>query len=348
MKIITYSLAFTMFLLAFTIGHAQDNDSSSQQQQLEEQLEAIADQEKNALKEEVKLINEQLENKDITEAQAEVLKKEAAEKRARNIEDRRAIVQKQLDILERNGTLSTTSSKFDVVIFTDGEVLDFNFEPRHRKYDRRTTSDLVLAFGLNNVVTEGESFNDSDYKVGGSRFFELGIAWKTRVFKNSNWLRFKYGFSFQWNGLKATDDRLQVDTGTETELQDFGSSLDKSKFRLDNLVFPMHFEFGPSKKIEGDNYFRYSTRKKLKVGLGGYFGFNLGTMQKLKYRDANGIDVKEKQKASFNTNNFIYGLSAYIGWTGTALYVKYDLNPIFKDNPVEQRNISLGLRFDMD
>jgi hypothetical protein len=197
------------------------------------------------------------------------------------------------------------------------------------------------------VITEGESLEDSDFKIGGSRFAELGWAWKTRVFDNSNWLRVKYGFSFQFNGLKPTDNRYYVDTGAQTELQEFPIDLDKSKFRIDNLVFPVHFEFGPSRKIEGDNYFRYSTENKLKVCVGGYAGFKLGARQKLKYEE-DGEDVKEKLKGNYNTNNFIYGISGYIGWDTAALYLKYDLNTIFKDNPVEQRNISLGLRFDMD
>ena len=32
---------------------------------------------------------------------------------------------------------------------------------------------------------------------------------------------------------------------------------------------------------------------------------------------------------------------------GVLLYVKYDLNPIFKNAAVDQRNVSLGLRFDL-
>jgi hypothetical protein len=43
----------------------------------------------------------------------------------------------------------------------------------------------------------------------------------------------------------------------------------------------------------------------------------------------------------------VYGLNGYIGWGWTALYVKYELNPIFKNNPIDQHNISMGLRFDM-
>lgn len=346
MKIIHYSLAVVILLLSSGSMQAQE-DYQEQLEQLEQELNSIADQEKEALKEEVLAINERLDNGAITAEKADSLKKEAAEKRALNIENRIAIVKNKIDILKRNGSLATTD-RVEFTVFANGKVFDFDYEPKKIKYDRRTTSDLVLAFGLNNVITDGESLSDSDYKIAGSRFFEIGIAWKTRVFKNSNWLRFKYGFSFMFNGLKLTDDRYLADTGEVTEVQDFGRNLDKSKFRMDHLVFPLHFEFGPSKKIERDDYFRYSTRKKLKIGVGGYAGFSLRTVQKLRFLDDSGNEVEQKQRANFNTNNFIYGLSGYIGWTGMALYVKYDLNPIFKDNPIEQRNISLGLRFDMD
>ena len=112
-------------------------------------------------------------------------------------------------------------------------------------------------------------------------------------------------------------------------------------------MIPIHFEFGPSKKIEKEGYFRYSTHNQLKVGLGGYAGLKLGSRQKLKFEDA-GEDVKQKLEGSYNTNNFVYGISGYIGFGDISVYAKYDLNTIFKNNPVEQRNVSLGLRWDWD
>ena len=55
--------------------------------------------------------------------------------------------------------------------------------------------------GVHNIIVEVHNPTNGDaliteIKIGGSRFFELGWAWKTRVFKESNWLRLKYGFSF--------------------------------------------------------------------------------------------------------------------------------------------------------
>ncbi len=54
---------------------------------------------------------------------------------------------------------------------------------------------------------------------------------------------------------------------------------------MDNLVFPVHFEFGPSKKVESPRSVWFSTHNKFKIGLGGYAGVNLGERQKLKYED---------------------------------------------------------------
>jgi hypothetical protein len=55
-----------------------------------------------------------------------------------------------------------------------------------------------------------------------------------------------------------------------------------------------------------------------------------------------------KEKGDFNVNDFIYGVSAYLGFSETSLYVKYDLNPMFADNAVKQNNVSLGVRFDFN
>ena len=61
-----------------------------------------------------------------------------------------------------------------------------------------------------------------------------------------------------------------------------------------------------------------------------------------------GKDVKDKIKDGYNATSFVYGLSGYIAFNDTALYVKYDLSPIFKNQTIEQNNISVGVRFDMD
>lgn len=354
-SLITISTAVTIWLLTVMYGHAQETQTGSTQkiEQVNTLKEKIVQTEKEALKTTVENVNSRLSNGEITEAEAENLKQSAAQKHALNIENKLAILENKMALMDRNPEIEPDiedDNGFMLRIGTsdeDDDVIYLGPKNKKRKYDKRTTSDFVFAFGLNNVITKGESLEDSNFKVAGSRFAELGWAWKTRVFDNTNWLRIKYGISFQFNGLKPTDNRFFVANGEVTDLEVYPQHLKKSKFRMDNLVVPLHFEFGPSKKIESDDYFRYSTANKLTIGLGGYAGINLSTRQKLKFEE-DGEDRKLKLKANYNTNNFIYGLSGYIGWQGIAAYVKYDLNTIFKNNLVDQRNVSLGLRFDVD
>tara|TARA_R110002096_G_scaffold22268_5_gene71861 strand:+ start:312 stop:1391 length:1080 start_codon:yes stop_codon:yes gene_type:complete len=359
MQTITKYLVLLVLSLNVQLINAQDTIQSVNNKEkittLKSVKEAIKNQEREFLKTEVEAINLRLDNGDITNEVAEKLKKEAAQKRALNIENRLTIINNKIALLERNEDGYTVSNedindKVGFSIGDEGSFAGFNINGKKnkpRKYDLRTSSDFVLAFGLNNAIIDGENLDDSPYKFGGSRFFEIGWAWKTRVFKNSNFLRFKYGYSFQINGLKPNDNQYFVDLDGQTVLQEFPENLKKSKLSITNLVFPMHFEFGPSKRIDKDTYYRYSTDNKFKIGLGGYAGFNIGTRQKLKY-NLEGDRVKDKQKRDFNTSNLVYGLSGYVAFDDIALYVKYDLSPIFKDQLVDQNNISIGVRFDMN
>ena len=358
MQTITKYLVLIMLSLSIQLINAQVTTVSEDNiKQLEEKKKTIKNSEIEFLKEEVEAVNKRLEKGEIDQQEAEGLKKKHAEKRALNIENRIAIVNNQIELIKRNkygyDVYGDDGDKVVLRIGSDEDTGDeFIFignpeDDKPRKFDRRTSNDLVLAFGLNNVLIDGEKLDDSPYKFGGSRFFELGWAWKTRVFKESNFLRFKYGFSFQFNGLKPKDNNYFVQDGDVTYLEEFSEDLNKSKLTNTNLVFPLHFEFGPSKKIEKDTYFRYSTRNQFKVGIGGYAGFNIGTRQKLKYK-VDGDRTKDKIKRSYNASSLVYGLSSYIAFDDVALYVKYDLSPIFNDQAIDQNNISLGLRFDMD
>ncbi|UKM64867.1 hypothetical protein GSB9_01425 [Flavobacteriaceae bacterium GSB9] len=359
MQTITKLLVLTVLYLSPPLINAQDTIQNVHNKLKIETLERlkadIQSQEREFLKTEVEAINLRQSNGEITSEEAEKLKKEAAKKRALNIENRTAIVNNKIELLKRNEDGYYTNNEGEtskIGVSLGGEEGSFagikikeKNEPK--KYDLKTTSDFVLAFGLNNAIIEGENLDDSPYKFGGSRFFEIGWAWKTRVFKNTNFMRIKYGWSLQINGLKPDNNQYFVQQDNETILLEFPEELKKSKLSITNLVFPVHFEFGPSRRIDKDTYFRYNTDNQFKIGIGGYAGFNIGTRQKLKY-ELNGERIKDKQKRGFNSTNLVYGISSYIAFDEVALYVKYDLSTIFKNQNIDQNNISIGLRFDMD
>ena len=366
MKTLKANIIVIMLLLSATMM-AQDNSTTTDKEQekitrvltnLRKEKVDVVEAEKAKLKGKITAINKQLDAGEISKSEAERLKKEAAELHAKNIDNKIAVIDNQIALVKRNGYEAINEEGTSIVLGVGGtdknnDVLlgvkiNRNGEREKARYEKRTKGALVFAFGLNNVITKGQSINDSDFKIGGSRFFEIGYKWETRLFENTNKFAINYGLSLQYNGLKPTDNRSFVDTGRETELEVNAIDLEKSKFRMDNLVFPFHLEFRPTYVTENkENRGAIANMRKFRLGIGGYGGFGIQTIQKLKF-EAESENIKTREKSSFNRNNFVYGLSSYIGFGSTTLYVKYDLNPIFKNNPIEQNNISIGLRFDTD
>ncbi|TPN85871.1 porin family protein [Aquimarina algicola] len=348
----------TIVVMSFLVQltNAQEREINSELELLEQQKEQIVLQEKEALKQKVEKINDQLINKEITIEEAQRQKENAAKTHALNIENKIAIIDNQIALIQRNGIESDQEEDPEVWIGVGAKSKNSNDilfgikinpdKEKEIKYDRRTTSHLVIATGFNNAISEDKGFDDLDYKGAGSRFFEIGWVWKTRVFKNTNFLRLKYGLSYTNNGLKPEGNRYFVESNNQVRLEEFRVELSKSKFRMDNLVIPVHFEFGPSELTETAQSIRYSTEYKFIFGIGGYAGFNLSTRQKLKYRE-NGERIKDKIKRDYNTSDIVYGISGYIGCGDLSLYAKYDLSPIFEDAEIEQNNISLGLRIEL-
>lgn len=332
-------------------------------------IEKIITSEKKALKEQLDIIEKNQEEGLISKTEALELKQKAADESARRIEDKvgveqellNKLIQDKVDGLVSVDTIDDDSGATILVLGATkdsiGNKTEINlgsFKVYHgekdkmkRKY-KRTTSQFVFAAGLNNVITEDENFEKSDFRVWGSHFYEWGLTYNTRIFKNNNLLHAKYGFSVMYNNLRPTNNRYFVKNNFETNLQSHTINLQESRLRNVYLVFPAHleFDFTPKKvKKNGDVYFK--THDSFRIGFGGFAGFRVKSKQILKY-EVDDVRLKEKQKGDFNASDLIYGVSGYIGYGQTSFYVKYDLNPVFKDNSIKQNNISLGVRFDFN
>ena len=337
-----------------------------------DQIEMITTEEKKALKQEVKAIDDQVESGKISKEKGDELKLSIATERAKNIETQVAVEEEKLAQLVKDkvdGKFAEDKTKANKnggtrIVFggsSKDNLGDYQTEINlsslkvyngkkdyFEKQSKRTTSQFVFAAGLNNAVTEGESLNDSDFKVWGSHFYELGLTYNSRIFKNHNLLHAKYGLSLMYNNLRATDNRYFVESGNQTNLQTASVNLDESRFRSVFFVAPVHLEFDFSGKRtdkEGNSYFK--THDSFRLGIGGYGGVRVKSKQILKYEE-NGNDIKIKEKGDFNASDFTYGLSGYIGCGSTSLYLKYDINPMFKNNNIDQNNVSLGIRFDFN
>ena len=377
-KIIFY---LTVFILLF-ISKTQAQDTSQKGEKVKKtfesevkiisiKIENITKEEKSTLKIEVEAVNVALENGKITKEEAEAKKQKLAETRAKNIENRVTIEQENLKNLVQQKVDGQITGKDTIkkpskliLKWENGQItgkdtikkpskLILKWEKGDKDYikefkpEKRTTSQFVLAFGVNNLTADGVVAN-SDFYYWQSHFFEWGFTENTRIFKNNNLLHLKYGFSVMYNTISPTDNRYFVTSpNSQTNLEVFPSPLENSRFKNVYLVAPLHLEFDFSDNKSKNDSSGFSTHKGVRFGIGGYGGFRIKSKQKLYYY----IDddkIRIKTKGDFNVNDFIYGVSTYLGYKETSLYLKYDLNPLFENNTIDENNISIGVRFDFN
>lgn len=355
-KIILY-ISIALLTLVNTIC-AQEKTFEQKAKEIAVQIKIIAEEEKRALKAEVEALDKAVELGKMTKEEAATSKSKIAEERAKNIETKIAVQEKALrdlvngnvnveesnDGLKENSFVISKDSLKKNSFSIDGRLKSKNFDKN--KSENRTTSQFVFAVGYNNLVTNNMVAN-SQFKYNRSGFAEWGVTWNTRLSNNSNLIHLKYGVGFMYNELRATNNRIFADINNQTVLVDAGveTKVRRTFFRNVYFVVPIHLEFDFSKTKIVDDKKVFKSHTGARFGIGGFVGVNSNTKQFIQY-EQDGYRIRENQKGDFNVNDFTYGVSTYIGYKQTSLYLKYDLNPIFKNNPVDQNNISLGIRFD--
>jgi hypothetical protein len=338
------------FLFVTILSHAQETP----QQKIEKitmEIEIKVKNEKGSLKSKLEHIDEQLKNGEITEPEAISLKKTVSVSSAEEISD---LINEMTDqIIEYSNEIAKNAIESETTLIID--TLPENKEVAKIEINIKKNKDIkaklletrfLMAFGLNNVINDGKlsSLDDTPYTVWNSNFFEIGLNNKQSLSKRSNLLNLVYGVSFQWNELKLYDNLYHVDIDDQTLVVTHPEDLKKSKLRNSSIIVPLglEFDFSGTKDVNGVKI--PQRNKSVRIGIGGYGGLRINTKQIIKY-DAPRDQKKEKIVSNYNMNNLIYGLTGYLGYKDASLYVKYDLNPLFKDT--ETSNISLGVRFDL-
>ncbi len=336
-----YLILFFFLVVSKVIGQ---ETFESEAKRIANKIEKITKEEKEALKQEIEAINVQLSEGKITQEQADKRKKELAEARAVIIEEKVTLAQNELnDLVQKkvDGKIKEDSAKIYMIRWKS-----YKHDRDSIRGEKRTTSQFVFAMGLNNMLADGK-LQDSKYSFIGSHFYEWGFTYNSRLMKNDNLLHAKYGLSLMYNNIRATENRSFVVNGDQTNLEVNPIHLTESRFRNVYLVLPVHLEFDFTRPVQSNGKTYFKTHKSFRFGIGGYTGINVKSKQILKFEEED-LKYKTRIKGDYNVNNFIYGLSSYIGYRDLSLYFKYDLNPLFQDNLVKENNISLGLRLDLN
>jgi hypothetical protein len=225
------------------------------------------------------------------------------------------------------------------------ELEDFDEDDwRRRKkisYDAdrvdRTSHHFNFDLGLNNWLEDG-GFPDANapysIKPFGSWYVGLNSINRTWV---GGPLFIEWGLGVSWYNWKFenTDFRaVKTDTGIDFVSDPNQNGL-KSKLTASYInaqLVPM-FDFSrgrrrvTSMESSGIKIRRYS-RKGIRIGLGGYIGYRLGSHTKFIYKE-NSNKEKDKDNGNFHLENFRYGLRGQIGWKGAEFFATYDLNEVF-------------------
>lgn len=209
----------------------------------------------------------------------------------------------------------------------------------------RTSSSAYVGFGVGNVATN-EMFSNSEFGYLRSNSVEFGLAMRTPFSKNSNKWGIRYGIGFKYNGLATTQNKEFAVNGDQTITTPSTQQLRKNYTYLRNtyVTIPVTLDFTTSKKSFNMANKKFVNTTGFNFGIGGYLGYNINSKQHVRYTNAVGHKIYEQQKGEWNVNDFQYGVMMYIGVEQFKLVAKYDLNPLFKNNAIDQNYWSLGIQ----
>ncbi|ARN70316.1 hypothetical protein JCM19294_1613 [Nonlabens tegetincola] len=291
------------------------------------------------LKEYVEKVNKDLEKGKISADKAQELKRERAAQVAALITSHKKRIEAEKDFVvteaEKGGSLSISTKGVEISL--NGENLQ-----REKKKFIKTQRGFSLSLGYN--FLNGDNLGINDFSYPNNNYIAFGPSWLTQL-DEKNHIRIRYGIEYQSHGLELNGNRIFTPNTDDTMVAPIGFSVEKAKFRQDQLMVPVHFEFGGTEKREyEDGRVRFTSDNSWKVGIGGFAGLNLSSRLKLKYEE-NGRDIKQTTINAFENNVFFYGLDAYIGKGNISFFGRMNLNDVFKSGSVDGQYVSFGIRF---
>ncbi|MDN5215430.1 hypothetical protein QQ020_25345 [Fulvivirgaceae bacterium BMA12] len=219
---------------------------------------------------------------------------------------------------------------------------------------RKTTHEFNVEIGVNNYLEDGD-FPDGNanysVKPWGSWYVGFSSIHKTAIGNGPFFL--EWGGTLHWYNFKLDNEDIQIvktENGTEYLEPPVGTTGIKSKLTasyLSAVLVPMlDFSRGTRKvkKYESGSISISKYKKQgVRIGVGGYAGYRLGSHTKYRFKQ-DGDKDRDKTSGNFNLNNFRYGVRGQIGYKGMDFFINYDLNELFNDDkgPAKLNAISFG------
>ena len=235
-----------------------------------------------------------------------------------------------VEIEEKDG-----NTKVDVNVPNRSERDSIRTSNAKKSY-KSTRYNFDVDLGLNTFLNT-KSQQVPDLKPLGSRYVSLNWHLNSQIGGRKSPLYLMSGLEFAFNNYMfdrnfVIEEDLNDVTFFRRELE---INYDKSKLTHSSVNVPLV----PMLKFK-----RQNGKEGFKIGAGPFAGYRLGAHSKFKFEDG-GKTQKEKVRSSYNLSDFQYGLTGVVGYGNLDLFVKYNMNDLFKDNRGPDANvISFGLR----
>ncbi|HLK98654.1 MAG TPA: outer membrane beta-barrel protein [Hymenobacter sp.] len=208
---------------------------------------------------------------------------------------------------------------------------------RRDRADRSGFGDLGIDIGLNALVNKQNAQNElsPDLRPTGSRYISLNWHYIQRVGGRRSPLYLMTGPELSFNNYMLDNNTRFVSTNNVTSVRTEPElNLEKSKLATTVINLPLVALLN----LRDDKH-----NSTFRVGAGGFVGYRLASHTKIKYED-DGRNRKDKDRGSFNLEDFQYGLQGLIGLRSVTLFAKYNLNELFKENRGPQaQTLSFGI-----
>lgn len=354
--IMKYLVFLFITFTSIQMSLAQNERFEKEASKIANSIDSISKVEKKALKKALAQIDKKLKKKDITVEEAEAQKKELAAYHSERINKAVSEQEQKLQTLIKNRVNGTLQLEENGSSFTNSFTKTFDELNYYKdsltgiKIEKRWTSQFVIALGVNTILNGNDDFYGDGFKTNPIGYGEIGATVKYRLREESNLWNLKFGLMNMMGDITYNnDDDILVTNQGQTTLVDSGTNLRDARLSYFNLGIPVFLELDFSKpqydKKTEQTYLR--SQQGFRLGLGGFAAIRLFTRQYISYKE-DGKRITEIQWDDFNTNRFTFGLNAYIGYKDFSLFVKYDINPIFRNNPVDINNLAIGLRVDFN
>jgi len=213
------------------------------------------------------------------------------------------------------------------------------------KANRSSRSSFGMDLGLNALVDKGSTPNTNgvtpELRPFGSRYVSLYWQYAQRLGGKRSPLYLLLGPEVAFNNYML-DNNTKFTYSTQYYDQpiivakETTLNLEKSKLATTTLNLPVM----ASLRFRGNN-----DHDGFRLSAGGFVGYRLSSHTKLKY-EQDGNTKKDKNRGGYNLEDFQYGLQGGIGMRKLDLFVKYNLNGLFKENLGPQgQTISFGVSF---